>query len=382
MAGLCRGSHSIQEFDARSAPMNPTSVDHCVLLAPRLGRVPQRQQRPRHRNVAERGAGYCIIVAAAVALLVHRPAWTTPSTVLRPRSAYLLTCKQNLRTAQTSSATLQAVGFPELCAACTLPTCLGFWRSEYGVSYGYGGALAISGVLLQRDPMSFVPAAVMAQALCLLLYGARLNLFLLYREVFLQRFRDARNRIEAKAKSKGGRLARMPFILTCSLLYLGLVAPTVLAFKASAAGAWAAAGASSAAARGFTGCIVAMYVGWALAMAGDFYKSVMKARNGDTLVTGGPYALLRHPNYQGEQLLWIANFVAGIIAVATLGFKAFTTATAVWAVASVLGVVGINLVLMQATGGLEARQREAYGNDPFYKEWVARTWKGFSLDLP
>eukprot|EP00434_Breviolum_minutum_P010472 symbB.v1.2.009236.t1/scaffold583.1/size184467/8 len=46
-----------------------------------------------------------------------------------------------------------------------------------------------------------------------------------------------RNRIEERSKEQGGRLKRLPFIVTCALLYLGLVAPGVLVFKAAARGA-------------------------------------------------------------------------------------------------------------------------------------------------
>jgi hypothetical protein len=44
------------------------------------------------------------------------------------------------------AAPLPAIG---VCvAACTIPTMLGFWRSEYGVSYAYGTAMALSGLLM------------------------------------------------------------------------------------------------------------------------------------------------------------------------------------------------------------------------------------------
>ena len=33
-------------------------------------------------------------------------------------------------------------------AACTVPTLLGFWKAEYGVSYAYGAAMATCGALI------------------------------------------------------------------------------------------------------------------------------------------------------------------------------------------------------------------------------------------
>eukprot|EP00435_Cladocopium_sp_Y103_P070926 s436_g36.t1 len=120
-----------------------------------------------------------------------------------------------------------------LSATCLGPTLLGLWRSEYGVSYGYGSAVALSAYLLWRDAAGL--AAV--HLFCLVLYGVRLNLFLLWRELCIPRFREMRNRIEERAVQQGGRLNRLPFIVTCALLYLGLVAPGVLVFKASVRGA-------------------------------------------------------------------------------------------------------------------------------------------------
>lgn len=278
-----------------------------------------------------------------------------------------------------------------LSATCLGPTLLGLWRSEYGVSYGYGSAVALSAYLLWRDAAGL--AAV--HLFCLVLYGVRLNLFLLWRELCIPRFREMRNRIEERAVQQGGRLNRLPFIVTCALLYLGLVAPGVLVFKASVRGAQFGSG--------FRLALLGMYVGWGVAAFGDLYKSVVKAKEGkDAIVTGGPYALLRHPNYTGEQLLWSANFVAGLLAAATLhpvarsrhtkhllqglhGFHVLQSPKAIlltWLPLSALGLLGIIFVLMQATAGLEKRQREKYGEEEKYRSWFRKTWPGLALRSP
>ena len=61
-----------------------------------------------------------------------------------------------------------------LATASTIPTLLGFWKSEYGVSYAYGFAMAAAGAMHLSNPS---PLAV-AHAAVLLAYGFRLNLFL------------------------------------------------------------------------------------------------------------------------------------------------------------------------------------------------------------
>eukprot|EP00435_Cladocopium_sp_Y103_P072084 s436_g39.t1 len=129
-------------------------------------------------------------------------------------------------------------------------------------------------------------------------------------------------------------------------------------------------------------------VGWGVAAFGDLYKSVVKAKEGkDAIVTGGPYALLRHPNYTGEQLLWSANFVAGLLAAATLhpvarsrhtkhllqglhGFHVLQSPKAIlltWLPLSALGLLG-----------LEKRQREKYGEEEkcFEVELTKRSFLG------
>ena len=56
--------------------------------------------------------------------------------------------------------------------AAALPTALGFWRTGYAVSYGYGGAVAASAALYLKAGASGVGKA---HALALIFYGLRLN---------------------------------------------------------------------------------------------------------------------------------------------------------------------------------------------------------------
>ena len=74
----------------------------------------------------------------------------------------------------------------------------GFIKREYGVSYGYGGAIAASGLLaLQSVPPSSTLAIF--HAILHITYGIRLCLFLLYRELSIPSFREMRNKIEQKS---------------------------------------------------------------------------------------------------------------------------------------------------------------------------------------
>jgi len=193
------------------------------------------------------------------------------------------------------------------------PPCLGFWRAEYGVSYGYGLAMALSGAWLLFAETRALSWAVALHVACLCIYGVRLSVFLLYRELCIPRFQEFRNRIEQRSKDRGTRLKRFPFLFCCGLLYLGLAAPASLAVAAADSVGKSAL---------YQGAVALMYIGWFVAALADTWKSVAKSTQGqDALVTGGPFALLRHPNYTGEQLMWTASFVAGCCACASLPLR-------------------------------------------------------------
>ena len=188
---------------------------------------------------------------------------------------------------------------PALAASCTVPTLLGYVKSEWGVSYAYGGATALVGALTLPHATTAVGRA---HALTILLYGARLNVFLLWRELSFERFRKLRERIEDRAVSRGSRLARTPFIASCSFLYFCMTAPLHVTASAPPTAALRA-------------CVAASAIGFFVAAAGDIGKSIVKARRGEDALVAFP--LLRHPNYTGEMLGWLAN--AGAAAAGAVG---------------------------------------------------------------
>uniref|UniRef100_A0A7S1I9S9 Steroid 5-alpha reductase C-terminal domain-containing protein n=1 Tax=Eutreptiella gymnastica TaxID=73025 RepID=A0A7S1I9S9_9EUGL len=258
-----------------------------------------------------------------------------------------------------------------LLGMCLLPPCLGFWKSEYTVSYGYGTATALSALAIYTSAAHFGCAPLaLAHCILIILYGVRLNLYLLYRETCIPKFRLFRERIEERATQRGPRLARAPFVVSCGFLYMGLVAPLMLSAS------WASLSAGHPMTIIFQALIGLAYLGFAIASFGDLQKSYAKSKN-PGLVTGGIYSWLRHPNYTGEQLMWTASFLAG--ALAYFSAQAFTLAQGAYLLVSLLGCVGINFVLAQATAQLEKRQAEKYGNDDEYKSWIGSSWAGFGV---
>jgi len=296
-----------------------------------------------------------------------------------------------------SSVSAAVAAFPSLkdvIMTCLTPTLLGFYKSEYGVSYGYGTATAATAFLAYRSvamvgiSSSASPLAGLAkcQAMAVIFYGIRLNLFLLYRELFLPRFRDMRERIEERAMSKGGRWKRTPFILSCAGLYVGLAAPTLITTKLAITSAvlpptscfWGKMMMAV-----FRGSVYATWGGFILGAIGDLTKSFYKATKGDDyLVTNGIFRFLRHPNYTGEIIAWTANCLAALTATAmclktAASWKAFAPSL----ILSMASLPGIVSVLLAATMNLEQKQRIRYEDNEDYAKWKKNSWVGLTFDL-
>merc|ERR1719440_976239 len=133
-----------------------------------------------------------------------------------------------------------------------------------------------------------VGGVAQAHAAALVFYGARLNAFLLYRELA-----GVGPSLERKpGQTLLERLKRLPVLLGCGLLYFCMAAPLrITAAQALLQRHPALAGSSSVA---VTAAIALTFVNFGVAAFSDIYKSVVKARKGpDTLVTTGPFHLFR-----------------------------------------------------------------------------------------
>ena len=339
-----------------------------------------------------------------------------------------------------------------LALVCLLPTLLGYYKSEYGVSYGYGTAMAASSYLILASianganlPLlpglkdcilsSFVsssfqqPARILSSlqttiqnvklllptslsachAAILLFYGLRLDIFLLYREVFIVRFRVMRERIEDRAKKQGNRLKRTPFLLSCAFLYFCMMSPLLITSQVcndismtqpvTAVGGTSLLGLVAGGSISLTSIlelllrssIVMTLLGFLLGALGDLNKTVGKAWQGeDALITGGIFHFFRHPNYTGEVIGWVSSCLAGFLAVLwkTVSISSLAVGgsnVALWKsmspylLTSLMGAIGISFVLVTATTGLEFRQKEKYGDSEEYKMWVKKSWVGFKM---
>ena len=198
------------------------------------------------------------------------------------------------------------------------------------------------------------------------------------------------------AKEGGGSkfLSRTPFILSCGFLYAGLGAPAFIVSKLiemSVIMTTEATATATATASSFCPIAIQLYrilvgltwAGFGIAALGDLTKTMVKARKGpDHLVRGGIFGLLRHPNYTGEMLGWSSSLAASFVAIFAFGMM---KSLKVWKallpplVLGGLGAFGIFFVLFAATRNLEDRQKEKYGKNQEYHDWMKSTWGGFAL---
>lgn len=279
----------------------------------------------------------------------------------------------------TTSTAMNAVVSPELLAS-FLPPTMGFMKSEWTVSYGYGFATAFSALsLLMKQQQSALTAL---HAAAFVFYGLRLNAFLFLRNRLSPRYREIGKRIDEKSKERyPTRISRAPFVFSCGLLFYGLYLPVLLTSKVTSD---ALAMKSSAGVVGISvlKVLVGMqWLGFIVEALGDLTKSYVKAseKDGKFLVTSGIFSILRHPNYSGEILAWTSNLLCASVSAAYLLRSQFSLSVLGSLGLATIGSGGMVSVLLRATTNLEERQRKDYGDTEKYKEWVKRTWCGWKL---
>ena len=166
----------------------------------------------------------------------------------------------------------------EVAVSILAPSALGYWKREYGVSYGYGGSIALAAYICFRYALTPLGRQ---HALLHIVYGVRLSAFLLFREVTVPKFKEATQRIDELAPRS--RLARTPFIASCAALYWLMSFPLFITSSLSTPLV-----ATSLLSKAVNSCLKIAAFGLAVQIIGDTQKYVAKKCGGEaTLVTGG-----------------------------------------------------------------------------------------------
>ncbi len=94
----------------------------------------------------------------------------------------------------------------------------------------------------------------------------------------------------------------------------------------------------------------------------DQQKSAFKVRFPGQFCNAGLYRWVRCPNYLGEILFWVGNWVVGLL---------FYTSPLRWLLAAG-GLVCIVLIMLGSTKRLEAQQDARYGQNQAYRTMCVR----------
>lgn len=167
----------------------------------------------------------------------------------------------------------------------------------------------------------------------------------------------AKNAPEAKAQSIWSRIA---VVLACALLYAFMCSPMLWHVRSanSVPGIYHAAVAAG---------VAMQWSGAVLQAVADHQKSAFKFSEAgkNRWCDAGLYASVRHPNYTGELMFWIGNFIAGLPAMISSG---------IWPVIPAgIGLSFINFLMNNQAKGQDEKQAARYGEDPEYKAWVQKT---------
>lgn len=240
-----------------------------------------------------------------------------------------------------------------LLAVALIVSAVGFYRYVYFISIGYGFsilAMALTALLLFRADVGLL---TMLQCLLLGAYGLRLGLFLYRRERQAAAYRRELAQVERHTAGVP-LIARIATWIVVCLLYVLMFAPALFNMAAGRA-----AGATVQSPVQVMGLVI-MAAGLLLEALADQQKSAYKQDNPDRYCDTGLFRVVRYPNYLGEILFWVGNFSAGLTAYVT-GLH--------WLL-SIIGLVGIVLIMVNSTINLERKQGKRYGDRADYQTYT------------
>ncbi len=228
---------------------------------------------------------------------------------------------------------------------------IGFKKFVYFISLGYGFSIAGIGAVLIGMCFKSLNVVSAIMAVLLIVYGLRLGLYLLIREIKSTSYQKTMKN-DIKDGSDMKLFPKLSIWLVCALLYVCEASPVLFIIESTRkVDAFMIVGA------------VIMAFGIILESASDLTKNAFKKKNPNRFCDVGLFKIVRCPNYFGEVLTWTGVFVAGI-----------TSYSSVWQwLSAVFGYVCIVYIMFGGARRLEIRQNKNYGKDKEYQAYVKKT---------
>jgi steroid 5-alpha reductase family enzyme len=245
---------------------------------------------------------------------------------------------------------------PLLVVASLIPTSLGLVREQFTLGVGYGLAVALNGAVCLGIARKPLPLRTTLQALGLMAHGLRLATFLFQRHVRRELPKRVRNHEQQEAARTRilDRIHRLPLIAGAASTF-ALMSSPVLFSTAHPAGdhlhvQWLG--------------VAIQWLGAALAAVADHQKrAYKKAHPAAHWADEGLYAVVRHPNYLGELMVWAGTALAASPSLVSDSER--------WC--TFVGAAAEFVTMLRATHSLEARQMEKYGLQEDYNDYISRT---------
>ena len=239
-----------------------------------------------------------------------------------------------------------------LLGAALLVSSIGFYRTVLFISVGYAFSITAMTVITVIAYNSSLTLVSILQNLLLFLWSVRLGVYLIRREV-LPSFSGQKQR-NAEQSARATRKVQFAIWISVSLLYVAMFSPSLF-LLASPVDATPIAKIVQ-----LVGLVI-MAGGLILEAAADQQKSNFKAKFPKSFCNVGFYRWMRCPNYLGEILFWVGNWVITV---------PFYTSALQW-VLSFIGLVCIVLIMLGSTKRLESSQQERYGTLPEFQTYIS-----------
>ena len=220
---------------------------------------------------------------------------------------------------------------------------------------------AMARELSGKEDSVFVSSGCMGNLLSLMIYGGRLSLFLLIREIKNATYRKVLK--EATNEDKP-----MPFFLKffiwiiCAFLYVMQTSPIFSRIFNNQLWIPNGSGDWHTYVLPIIGIVISI-IGIIIESVADKQKSNQKKINPNMVATKGLYKMVRCPNYFGEILFWTGIFVGSVTTLKTPGQ---------WIFAS-LGYVCIVYIMINGSQRLDRRQEKNYGEKEEYRNSADHT---------